>query len=265
MRTKLYALIVSALAVAMTAPAFALTAYAAPATVEDSSEETDAADDEDDNEDEAQETDMPTPQDTTPFDAEEFLESYTTVSTYDYYGDPYYDTDGNASLISDRHVIYSSDQIQFISVATKDGHVFYIVIDYTDTDGDNVYFLNKVDDFDMFRLLYEGNEDDENTNIVEEYQAQQGNTSAPVPVDQNQGTRKTETTSPAEPTDNSSGGISTELLVYLIGGTVFVLALVIFLILKVRSIKKNRIPTDDFDDDDDDEDICAKSEDIEIK
>ncbi|MEE3402697.1 MAG: DUF4366 domain-containing protein [Acutalibacteraceae bacterium] len=258
MRRKIYALIVSALAVALTAPVFALTAFAAP---EDNADETDAADAAED----AQETEPPQPADTKPFDAEAFLESYTTATTYDYYGDPYYDTDGNASLISDKHVIYSSDQIQFISVATKDGHVFYIVIDYTDTDGDNVYFLNKVDDFDMFRLLYSGKQD-ENTNLVEEYQAQQGNTAVVAPVDQQkQGTRKTEPTTPTEPADNPSGGLSTELLMYLIGGVVFVLALVIFLILRVRSIRKNRIPTDDFDDDDDDEDITGSSGEYEIK
>ena len=257
-KKKIYALIVSALAVALTAPAFALTASAVP---EDNADETDAADAAED----AQETEPPQPADTKPFDAEAFLESYTTATTYDYYGDPYYDTDGNASLISDKHVIYSSDQIQFISVATTDGHVFYIVIDYTDTDGDNVYFLNKVDDFDMFRLLYSGKQD-ENTNLVEEYQAQQGNTAVAAPVDQQkQGTRKTEPTTPTEPADNQSGGLSAEVLMYLIGGAVFVLALVIFLILRVRSIRKNRIPTDDFDDDDDDEDITGSSGEYEIK
>lgn len=260
MKKKLYALIVSALAVVMTAPAFALTAFAAP---EDNTDEVEAADAA---EEETQETEPPVPQDTKPFDAEEFLESYTTATTYDYYGDPYYDTDGNASLISDKHVIYSSDQIQFISVATKDGHVFYIVIDYTDTDGDNVYFLNKVDDFDMYRLLYAGKEDDEDTNIVEEYEAKQGNTALAAPVDnQKQGTRKTEATTPTEPADNQSGGLSTEVLVYLIGGAVFVLSLVVFLILRVRSIRKNRIPTDDFDDDDDDDDITGSSGEYEIK
>lgn len=144
--------------------------------------------------------------------------------------------------------------------------MFYIVIDYTDTDGDNVYFLNKVDDFDMYRLLYAGKEDDEDTNIVEEYEAKQGNTALAAPVDnQKQGTRKTEATTPTEPADNQSGGLSTKVLVYLIGGAVFVLSLVVFLILRVRSIRKNRIPTDDFDDDDDDDDITGNSGEYEIK
>lgn len=82
----------------------------------------------------------------------------------DYYEDSYYDTEGNASLIESQNIIYNSDEMQFISVTTKDGNVFYILIDYgaaAENGGENVvYFLNKVDDYDLYSLLYE---DDENS------------------------------------------------------------------------------------------------------
>lgn len=78
----------------------------------------------------------------------------------DYDGDPYYDTDGNATLIKSEQIIYNTEEMQFISVTTKDGHVFYVLINYTAESGeDNVYFLNKVDDYDLYALLYAGDED----------------------------------------------------------------------------------------------------------
>lgn len=88
----------------------------------------------------------------------------TTVTVPDYYGDPYYDTDGNASLIKSEQIIYNTEEMQFIAVTTKDGHVFYVLINYSAASGeDSVYFLNKVDDYDLYALLYAG-EDDEDGN-----------------------------------------------------------------------------------------------------
>ena len=95
-------------------------------------------------------------------------------STPDYYGDPYYDTDGNATLIKSEQIIYNTEEMQFIAVTTKDGHVFYVLINYTAANGeDNVYFLNKVDDYDLYALLYAGAEDDDEKNKITPEQAAQ--------------------------------------------------------------------------------------------
>lgn len=89
----------------------------------------------------------------------------------DFYGDPYYDTDGNASLIKSEQIIYNTEEMQFIAVITKDGHVFYVLINYSAESGeDAVYFLNKVDDYDLYALLYAGNENKE-SNITPEQAA----------------------------------------------------------------------------------------------
>ena len=80
----------------------------------------------------------------------------------DYYGDDYYDAKGNATLIKSEHIIYNTEEMQFIAVTTKDGHVFYVLINYSAENGeDNVYFLNKVDAIDLYALIYMKDEEKE--------------------------------------------------------------------------------------------------------
>lgn len=104
----------------------------------------------------------------------ELAEADTTDVVTDYDGDPYYDTDGNATLIKSEQIIYNTEEMQFIAVTTKDGHVFYVLINYTADNGeDNVYFLNKVDDYDLYALLYAGAEEkDDKKKITPEQAAQ---------------------------------------------------------------------------------------------
>lgn len=104
----------------------------------------------------------------------ELAETDTTDVVPDYDGDPYYDTDGNATLIKSERIIYNTEEMQFIAVTTKDGHVFYVLINYTADNGeDNVYFLNKVDDYDLYALLYAGTEDDDDAKKITPEQAAQ--------------------------------------------------------------------------------------------
>ena len=58
--------------------------------------------------------------------------------------------DGNLEIVDD---IVHEDK-QFITVKSRSGAEFYIVIDRS-RDSDNVYFLNQVDDVDLFSLLEE--------------------------------------------------------------------------------------------------------------
>lgn len=262
MKKKYLAMTAAAMAALLTVPALVFPAFAAPKEEKKEAETTETAEDDAEEDKEEKPAATTAPQNTKPFDAEEYLETYTAPTTYDYYGDPQYDTDGNASLVSNKQVIYSSAQLQFISVTTRDGHVFYIIIDYTDTDGDNVYFLNKVDDFDMYRLLYAGSNEEEDTNVVEGYEARQG-TSVSAVTGQQKGTTRTEAAQVTDAAAQQPGsGLSTETMIYLIGGGIFAVVMAIAVILKMRSMKKNRIPTDDFDEEDDDEDIGG---DVEIK
>ena len=61
--------------------------------------------------------------------------------------------DGNLELVDD--VYQTSDGKQFITVQSKNDNTFYIVID-RDKNGENVYFLNLVDEADLMALMQDG-------------------------------------------------------------------------------------------------------------
>lgn len=104
----------------------------------------------------------------------ELAEAGTTEVEPDYYGDSYYDTDGNATLIKSERIMYNSEEMQFIAVTTKDGHVFYVLINYSAENAeDQVFFLNKIDDYDLYALLYAGAEDDDEKKKITPEQAAQ--------------------------------------------------------------------------------------------
>lgn len=61
--------------------------------------------------------------------------------------------DGNLDLVDD--IIQNSDGKEFLTVQSKNDNTFYIVID-RDKNGDNVYFLNLVDEADLMALMEDG-------------------------------------------------------------------------------------------------------------
>lgn len=180
MKTRFFSAMLAAFMLA-TASVGGVTASAAEKTAaEEGTAETTAVDDEDDSS-ETTETTASEPADessvttVTADGMEKFrevmsdlAEAGTTEVNPDYYGDPYYDTDGNASLIKSERIVYNSEEMQFIAVTTKDGHVFYVLINYSAENAeDQVFFLNKVDDYDLYALLYAG-DDNKDSKITPE-------------------------------------------------------------------------------------------------
>lgn len=185
MKTRFFSAMLAAFMLA-TASVGGVTASAAEKTVaEEGTAETAAVDDEDSSA-ETTETTASEPADNssavttvTADDMEKFrevmsdlAEAGTTDVNPDYYGDSYYDTDGNATLIKSERIVYNSEEMQFIAVTTKDGHVFYVLINYSaENSEDQVFFLNKVDDYDLYALLYAGDDEDNKFTPEQAHQA----------------------------------------------------------------------------------------------
>lgn len=62
--------------------------------------------------------------------------------------------DGNLTLVDDIGSSAESGQ-QFITLVTKTGNYFYLIIDRNDKGEETVHFLNQVDEADLFALLDE--------------------------------------------------------------------------------------------------------------
>lgn len=198
----------------------------------------------------------------------ELAENGTTEVEPDYYGDPYYDTDGNATLIKSEKIVYNSEEMQFIAVTTKDGHVFYVLINYSAESGeDNVYFLNRVDDYDLYALLYAGEEDKDGNPKYTPEEAAQAAEKANGRV--NSGDNSSDTADTSETTADGDGAEDSENApvkkapanmssIYLVG----IIALIgfgaggFFLFKKKKGdkgVRKPEFDPDDYKSDDDDD------------
>ena len=165
--------------------------------------------------------------------------------------------DGNLEIVDD---ILHEDK-QLITVKSRSGAEFYIVIDRS-RDSDNVYFLNQVDDVDLFALL----EDDSSANCSCKEKCTVGAVNSDcfvcrMDVKSCKGKVsevKSETISDSEPaeTEKKPDILPVILIVGVIGGG----AVIGF--LKLRKNKPKSPPVSDFDDTDD-EDFAEDETEVE--
>jgi len=139
--------------------------------------------------------------------------------------------EGNLTLVDDIASTSSSDK-QFITVVTKSGNYFFIIIDRA-AETENVYFLNKVDEADLLAILEESGYEIATT---------------PMPTPTSHPTAEMEST---DDTDDGTYGEASLILV----GVLAAAAVGVFVFLKKRkSAQKSAPRMEDFDDDYDDED-----------
>lgn len=157
---------------------------------------------------------------------------------------------GNLSLVDDYGTIEAGGK-QFMTVVTKSGKYFYIIIDRDDKGTETVHFLNMVDESDLLALM-----DEEQ---VEEYMAKTGTDekeetteiAQPVKEASAEETEKEEV-KPVEdkPKKNNNSGLIIGLLVLILGGGAG------FMYVKNTKSKKNTStgidPDMDYDEEDED-------------
>jgi hypothetical protein len=90
-------------------------------------------------------------------------------------GDPL-TPDGNMTLVDDVGSSTGRGK-QFITMVTKNGNYFYVIIDRDDDGKENVHFLNQVDEEDLLRLM-----DEDEADAIRDELARQKITPTPVPT-----------------------------------------------------------------------------------
>ena len=163
--------------------------------------------------------------------------------------------DGNATLVDD----FGGNK-QLITVTTKNGNYFYILIDRDDEGEDTVHFLNQVDEADLMALTENGEaaKKPEICNCTEKCEVGKVNTSCPVCVTSMTGcTGKEPTPTPTEQPEElkekggNPGAVLALVLFVLLGGGA---AFYYFKFIKPKQNVKGSTDLEDFDFEDYDED-----------
>ena len=163
--------------------------------------------------------------------------------------------DGNATLVDD----FGGNK-QLITVTTKNGNYFYILIDRDDEGENTVHFLNQVDEADLMALIEDGETKTEPPavcNCTEKCEAGAVNTLCPVcSTNMTACSGKAAEPETEEPTEKpekktGTGGLLLFLIVAIAGGCG---AFYYFKVMKPKQDVKGGTDLDDFDFDDYDED-----------
>ncbi len=164
--------------------------------------------------------------------------------------------DGNATLVDD----FGGNK-QLITVTTKNGNYFYILIDRDDEGENTVHFLNQVDEADLMALMEDGETTTQPApavcNCTEKCELGAVNTLCPVcSTNMTACSGKAAEPEPDEPEEpqekkTGTGGLLVFLIVAIAGGGG---AFYYFKIVKPKQDVKGSTDLDDFDFDDYDED-----------
>jgi hypothetical protein len=149
---------------------------------------------------------------------------------------------GNLQLVDKQEILFTSEKFDFISVTTRNGHVFYILIRHDlPADVANVFFLSKVTERELLNLIF-------STEQMEEYDHNNpsgnanrpslggGNTSNTPNNDSSDGTQ---TTSPPQETSTPQTArvMGVPVTNFIILG---VLVVIVAIVMLIFALKKKR-------------------------
>jgi len=150
--------------------------------------------------------------------------------------------DGNLTLVDDLSGEESEDK-QFITVVTKNGNYFYLIIDRA-SNSENVYFLNMVDEEDLYALL------EDTDGISTSTTGTAGTTPVtPEPEVTSEPDTSKDTATETEPGGGIGGTLLIVLIVAALGGGAFYY----FKVLKPKQSVTGGTELDEFDFEDEDE------------